>query len=171
LRRIPQEQELEDTTAQGGWMYADLFLALMVVFLATVSFVPQFNLDPKLSADPTGSGKAVYSFSKIHSQRLDVVFDQYDYQFLLKSIKTFLEKNNIDGDAEIVFVQIVGGYNPGIEKSQAAIDRALYFSQLIDKSNHMLLQHASTTLSSSSSIDPGQVVMQITFASRIGVTG
>jgi hypothetical protein len=147
LRRIPPEQELEDTTAQGGWMYADLFLALMVVFLATVSF------------------------SKIHSQRLDVVFDQYDYQFLLKSIKSFLEKNNIDGDAEIVFVQIVGGYNLGIEKSQAAIDRALHFSQLIDKSNHMLLQHASTTLSSSSSIDPGQVVMQITFASRIGVTG
>ena len=90
-------------------MYADLFLALMVIFLATVSFVPQFNLDPKLSSDPAAPGKAVYSFSKIYSQRLDVVFDQYDYQFLIKSVNSFLEKNGIDGDAEIVFVQITGG--------------------------------------------------------------
>ena len=171
MRRIPLEEELEDTTSQGGWMYADLFLALMVIFLATVSFVPQFNLDPKLSSDPTAPGKAVYSFSKIYSQRLDVVFDQYDYQFMMSSIKNFLQKNNIEGNAEIVFIQIIGGYNPSSEKPQAAIDRALTFSQQIDKSNHMLLQHASTTLSSSSSIDPGQVVAQITFATRIGVTG
>lgn len=171
MRRQPVEEDIEDTTSQGGWMYADLFLALMVIFLATVSFVPQFNLDPKLSSDPTAPGKAVYSFSKIYSQRLDVVFDQYDYQFLLKSVKSFLEKNGIDGDAEIVFVQIIGGYDPSTEKAQKAIDRALVFSQQIDKSNHMLLQHASTTLSSSPSIEPTQIVMQITFATRIGVTG
>ena len=30
----------EDTASQAGWMFADLFLALTVIFLATVSFVP-----------------------------------------------------------------------------------------------------------------------------------
>ena len=30
----------EDATEQAGWMYADLFLGLMVIFLATISFVP-----------------------------------------------------------------------------------------------------------------------------------
>ena len=171
MRRLKESAEFEDQSNQAGWMYADLFLALMVIFLATVSFVPQFNLDPKLGSDPTAPGRAVYSFSKIYSQRLDVVFDQYDYQFLLKSVKNFLESNGIEGEAEIVYVQIIGGYDSSFEKSQKAIDRALVFSQQIDKSNHMLLQHASTTLSSSPSIDATQIVMQMTFATRIGVTG
>ena len=32
----------EDVTNQAGWMYADLFLGLMVVFLATVTFIPEY---------------------------------------------------------------------------------------------------------------------------------
>jgi hypothetical protein len=34
----------EDVTEKAGWMYADLFLALMVIFLATISFVPNTRL-------------------------------------------------------------------------------------------------------------------------------
>ena len=39
-RRKRQLIEEEDATHQGGWLFADSFLALMVVFLATISFVP-----------------------------------------------------------------------------------------------------------------------------------
>lgn len=164
-------EEPEDTTAQAGWMYADLFLALMVVFLATISFVPQFNLDPKLSSDPTSEGKAVYSFSKVYDQRLDIVFENYDYEFLKSEITKFIEAKKFDTGSEIVFVQIVAGYEPQYENPKMAIDRALEFSKKIDKSNRLLLQHASTTLSSSSTLGKGQVVLQITFAVRIGVSG
>lgn len=164
-------EEPEDTTAQAGWMYADLFLALMVVFLATISFVPQFNLDPKLSSDPTAEGKAVYSFSKVYEERLDVVFESYDYEYLKSEIQKFIKAKNLDTGSEIVYVQIVAGYDSSKEDSSAAIKRAMNFSQKIDKSNRLLLQHASTTLSTSSTLNPAQVVMQITFAVRIGVSG
>ncbi|MFZ9658342.1 MAG: hypothetical protein ACO29Z_06590 [Crocinitomicaceae bacterium] len=164
-------EEPEDTTAQAGWMYADLFLALMVVFLATISFVPQFNLDPKLSSDPTAQGKAVYSFSKVYEERLDVVFDSYDYEYLKSEIQKFIKAKNFDTGSEIVFVQIVAGYDSSQEDSSVAIKRAMNFSQKIDKSNRLLLQHASTTLSTSSTLNPAQIVMQITFAVRIGVSG
>ena len=33
--------DAEDLTGLAGWMYTDLLLALMVIFLATISFVPQ----------------------------------------------------------------------------------------------------------------------------------
>ena len=35
--------EEDDLTGLSGWMYTDLLLALVVVFLATITFVP--NLD------------------------------------------------------------------------------------------------------------------------------
>ena len=35
-------EEPEDASHLAGWMYADLLLALMVIFLATISFVPNF---------------------------------------------------------------------------------------------------------------------------------
>ena len=35
LRKAP-----EDTLKLAGWMYADMLLGLMVIFLATVSFLP-----------------------------------------------------------------------------------------------------------------------------------
>jgi len=171
LRLREQLDEPEDTTAQAGWMYADLFLALMVVFLATISFVPQFNLDPKLSSDPTSEGKAVYSFSKVFPQRLDILFEGYDYKFLMSEIKKFVELNNFDTGSEIVFVQIVAGYDPDTEIANVAIKRGLDFSKKIDESNRLLLQHSSTTLSASSTLKPGYIVMHITFAIRIGVTG
>ena len=42
-----QEHE-EDLLGLAGWMYADLFLALMVIFLATISFVPALVHNPVL---------------------------------------------------------------------------------------------------------------------------
>jgi len=35
-------EEPGDASHLAGWMYADLLLALMVIFLATISFVPNF---------------------------------------------------------------------------------------------------------------------------------
>ena len=36
-----------DATSQAGWLYTDLLLGLMVVFLATISFIPAYvgNVD------------------------------------------------------------------------------------------------------------------------------
>ena len=41
--RIVKAHEEEDATEQAGWLFADSFLALMIIFLATISFVPDIN--------------------------------------------------------------------------------------------------------------------------------
>ena len=40
MRKVHRNIEEEDATSMGGWLFADSFLALMVIFLATISFVP-----------------------------------------------------------------------------------------------------------------------------------
>ena len=171
MRRLETVDPIEDTTAQGGWMYADLFLALMVVFLATVSFVPNLGSGKVVDIGATPNGGPVQSYSKIFPQRLDIVFDGYDYKFLMSSIKEFTDRNGITGQSNISFAQIIAGYDAKTETPQIAIQRALGFSRSIDKSNHLLLDYASTTLSSSSDISPNRYLVQITFATRVGVTG
>lgn len=171
MRKLVPLEEVEDTTSQGGWMYADLFLALMVIFLATVSFVPSFGTAGKTDFGNAQSTGPLQSYSKIFPERLDIVFEGFDFKFLMNSIKEFTDKNKITGSSTISFAQIIAGYDPSKEDAQIAIKRALAFSKEIDQSDHKLLDYASTTLSSSSSLTPNRVVMQITFATRVGVTG
>ena len=40
----------EEVLDKAGWMYADLFLALMVIFLATISFVPSLTKLPNTAS-------------------------------------------------------------------------------------------------------------------------
>ncbi len=43
VRKVRHRRVEEDATHQGGWLFADSFLALMVIFLATISFVPSLG--------------------------------------------------------------------------------------------------------------------------------
>jgi len=62
----------EDTVSQSGWVFADLLVALSVIFLATISFVP--DLGGNQVARPSGGaielepGKLVRSegFSRLY---------------------------------------------------------------------------------------------------------
>ena len=47
MRKRQEEGQAEDATLLAGWMYADLLLGLMVIFLATISFVPIDNFVSK----------------------------------------------------------------------------------------------------------------------------
>ena len=55
---IPQD---EDATGMAGWMYSDLLLGLMVVFLATISFIPGSNSGQN-APDP----KVAYAYARVH---------------------------------------------------------------------------------------------------------
>ena len=68
--RTPYEAPVEeDLTGQAGWMYTDLMLALMVVFLATISFVPQFMGSG--SAAITDPNDPNYSYSKVFDESMN----------------------------------------------------------------------------------------------------
>mgnify|MGYP003353057049 CR=1 FL=1 len=71
-----------DTTFLAGWMYADLFLALMVVFLATISFVPAYLTNARQAT-------STYNYVKVFQEPLIVVYDSFDSKLIQKDINYF----------------------------------------------------------------------------------
>lgn len=158
MRSEVLHQEQEDLTGQAGWVYTDLMLALMVVFLATISFVPEFvNMNSDAKSD-----KFVYS--KVIDQSLNVVYEGFNPDQIKSDISHFKSNNGISSDADIVYIQYVGGYSAGSESPSVAISRALEFSQKLDRADSQLVQNAATTLSSSNVLKPNQVIVRFTFA-------
>jgi len=158
----------EDLTGQAGWMYTDLMLALMVVFLATISFVPQF-LGTGASAN-TNSADPNYSYSKVFDESMNVMYESFSLSHIQSDIARFKVSHGYSPDADIVFVQYVGGYETALESPAVAISRALAFSQKLDKGDHEMLVKAATTLSSSNVLKTNQVIVRFTFAttSKLG---
>lgn len=157
--------EEDDVTFLAGWMYADLFLAMMVVFLATISFVPEyFGNNTKSTAD-------AYNYTQIYKKPMIATYEGFNGDRIAADIRAFILDNNLPPDTEIVYAQIIGSYNKNIESSSEAIFRAQQFSTRMDLSNTTLFYNASTTFSSTTSIPVNRVVVKFTFASNVGVKG
>jgi len=165
MRRTYEDPVEEDLTGQAGWMYTDLMLALMVIFLATISFVPQFTNNS--TSDPDNSD---YSYSKIFDESMNTLYESFNLAQIKSDIARFKLNKGMPADADIVYAQYVGGYSSGSENPSAAIARALAFSQKLDSADPELLTSAATTLSSSNVLKANQVIVRFTFAtpSRIG---
>lgn len=151
-------------TFLAGWMYADLFLALMVVFLATISFVPTY-----FGSSSGSSVNAEFNYTKVYGTPLVVVYNEFNANAITRDIETYLGEKGLPLTSDVVYAQIVGGYDKNSETSGQAIQRALAFSRQMDMANLPLLSSVATSLSSSSSIAPGQVAVKFSFAVAIGV--
>jgi len=156
----PVTEEESDVTFLAGWMYADLFLAMMVVFLATVTFIPEYigNLDQSAS-------NSAYNYQEIYKKPLAVV----DADQIKRDVLAFIKSERLSPDSEIIYAQIIGAYDLKSETPADAISRAQIFSQKLDQSNDGLAKNASTTLSSTTSIAVNRVAVKFTFATNVGV--
>lgn len=165
MRRRPREiDKEEDLTFLAGWMYADLFLAMMVVFLATISFVPEYFGNNEQTQTDTA-----YNYTQIYKKPMVVTYEGFDGQQIANDIRNFIIDNRYSPDSEIVYAQIIGAYNKNLESPADAIYRAQEFSTKMDASNITLLHHASTTFSSTTSVAPNRIVVKFTFAANVGV--
>ena len=170
MRRRSEIRAQEDTTAQAGWMYADLFLALMVVFLATISFVPVFSGNQNLVQKKDQLGAAEFTYSQIYNKHLDILYENFDPILITQDVSQFLTREKLPSTTDIVFAQVIGGYDSKTEQPTAAIDRAIAFSNRLDKALPDLLNHAASTMSSSKTIDTTQIVLRLTFAQKVVVS-
>jgi hypothetical protein len=164
--RIDSEEQ-EDLLLQSGWMYADLFLALTVIFLATISFVPELGQvgDFNGSKNTSGGITSESSFNYAKGYTLVVPVDQFDQ--VGTKVSEFLAQEGLDGSTEIIFAQIVGGFDPESEKPSDGQLRAITFAIEINKEYPELLQGAQRYIESSPSVAPGNVALRLTFAQPI----
>ena len=158
MRKKIARPEEEDATSLGGWLFADSFLALMVIFLATISFVPAL-------------GGAVTNNSNIgniaggnYSKGLNLVYRDFDAIQIQRDIATFAKREGIPANSKVLYANIVGGYNPATETEDDGRYRALLFHAKLKVS--ALDQFASTKvdLGSSRLVESNLTVLRITLS-------
>ncbi len=159
--------EEDDLTGLSGWMYTDLLLGLVVIFLATITFVPNLNL---LNQEGVTTGDSVYSYTKTIDKPLTLLIEDRQIPDIPSLIEGFKSQQGIAATAEIVYVQVVGAYNDRMEQQSTAVERALNMSQLLDEKFPDLFKNSATTFSTTRTIPSNQVVVRIIFAERVLIT-
>jgi hypothetical protein len=164
MRKRQAEGAAEDATLLAGWMYADLLLGLMVIFLATISFVPIDNFVSKSLVKATYKQvDKAFNFNR----GLSLVYEKFDAKGLEQDIEAFKKREGLDNDAEIIFAQILGGYDPKTEDAQTGRNRALIYSFSLTQDANGLFSNASVTAGGESSLTKDQVALRLTFVSKV----
>ena len=164
MRKRQAEGAAEDATLLAGWMYADLLLGLMVIFLATISFVPIDNFVSKSLVKATYKQvDKAFNFNR----GLSLVYEKFDAKGLEQDIEAFKKREGLDNDAEIIFAQILGGYDPKTEDAQAGRNRAPIYSFSLTQDANGLFNNASVTAGGESSLTKDQVALRLTFVSKL----
>jgi hypothetical protein len=161
------DTEEDDISGLAGWMYSDLLAGLMVIFLATITFVPQGTLFNQGGDQTVQTG--VYSYSRVVEEPLALLIENEQLPDIPALINDFKVQKKLAPDATIVYVQIVASFNEKMENPEIAVSRALSLSQKLEQTYPDLLSKASTTFSRTTSIPSNQIVLRLVFAEKVTV--
>jgi hypothetical protein len=132
-------------------MFADLLLALTVVFLATISFVP-VQAQGQASISPLAS----FAISK-NSIALSVL----DVKTLEEAITAYATANHFSNNTLVSNMTITGGYSPQTQSESFGTEAALKFATMISSLKLPYFKGTATQLGSSPTIISGHVVLSL----------
>jgi len=156
-------EEPEDASHLAGWMYADLLLALMVIFLATISFVPNFADSSSAVTTQIKQISSGYNYNR----GLSLVYNGFDSNLIMSDIAKFKVKEGLPEDAEIIYAQILGGFDVNKEGADKGKLRALEFSLKLSRDNPELFSTAATNLGSNLLLKKNEIALRLTFVAKI----
>lgn len=164
MRRRPAIREDEDVTGLAGWMYSDLLLGLMVVFLATISFIPMAN-----RGQQPQENDVAYSYARVHPVDFRGNYSVSGANALVADVEQFKREQGLGESAYVTKAQFIGTYNPATETGEDGMNRALAFSSGIDVADGRLLTFAATVVRSAQTTGAPRVTVRFTFASEVSV--
>ena len=150
----------EDATSQAGWLFADSFLALMVIFLATISFVPALT-----SGVVMGSGSVGKIAGSNYIKGLVLTYDRFDAAAITKDVATFIKNEKLSPASEVLYAKIVGGYSASESADQGTV-RAIAVSVQLKKSSIAYFANTAIDLSASNQLKPDTFVLRLTLAPK-----
>ena len=158
--RPKRRKKIENVSGLAGWMFADLLLALAVVFLATISFIPA---EDAVSAEMLANAE---SDSSVAVNKSSIPLSKFDQITIMMAMQKYAAENNLPEDYRVTGVTLVGGYNSTTETPDRGTQTALRYATGIAELNLPYFKNTSTVLSSSSTIPSGQVVLNLTITSK-----
>jgi hypothetical protein len=155
--------EVEDASEWAGWLFADMLVGLMVIFLATITFVPDAGESQATLIPQDGN----YTYIEKYEDVFSGVYMMGGVDQLQADVNDFIKDRGIPEDAVVASAFFVAGYDPETEQSQSGMQRALAFSKEIDKNDSTFLSGAPAIVKASVSLNPNQIAVQLTFSSRV----
>jgi len=152
--------EEEDANSQAGWLFADSFLALMVIFLATISFVPALT-----SGVVMGSGSVREVVGSNYIKGLVLTYNNFDGAVIQRDIATYIKNEKLSPTSDVLYARIVGGYGAGETIDQGQI-RAIAVSVQLKKLNLAYFENTSIDLGSSDKIGKDTFILRLTLAPK-----
>ncbi len=158
---------LEDASHQAGWMFADLLLALMVIFLAAQSFVPKEASLPQFA----GLLSNTTSLSGVNSPlKTSITLTSIDESALIVALQNYGAIEHLPADFTIESMVIAGGFNKKTESSDRGTATALQYAAAIGSFNLPYFKNSATLLAASSEVPDGAVILNLQIAS-VGPVG
>ena len=157
-KRIQIEEE--DVTSQAGWLFADSFLALMVIFLATISFVPALT-----TGVVTGSGSVGKIAGSNYIKGLVLTYNKLDVEKIQQDIAPYITNEKLSPASEVIYARIVGGYKAS-EGVDAGNVRAIEVSVQLKKSGMSYFENTSIDLSASDKLGIDTFILRLTLAPK-----
>lgn len=153
-RRPLGRRHVEDATSQGGWLFADSFLALMVIFLATISFVP--ILSSSTSPDQASGTSGNYKNAFV------MVFDSYDPLEITRQLQEFFVSEELPLSTQVLYAEILGGYDSATEEEYDGNLKGLAFAIRIKQDSLPGFADATVNVGATPSIKANQVLLRLT---------
>ena len=165
MNDLQNEPAMEDDVWQtAGWLYADLFLGLMVIFLASVSFVPMLTSDSKLP--PLTPSNSILPSNPQTTRSLYLSYKVPSAVQLQKDIHKFLAEKKLPQNTAIAMLEITGGYLARGETSAAGLGRATKFALAPRTQDANFIQSVTVGLNTSSRLKLSDVEIRVTFANQ-----
>ena len=160
MRKARRNVEEEDATSMGGWLFADSFLALMVIFLATISFVPA------LGGSVSSAGNVGNIAGNNYVKGLNLVYDSFDTAAIEADIAKYAQSEGISPKSSVIYAKIIGGYDPATEIEDDGRFKALMFSLRMKKAGLTQFEDTKIDLGANSSLKPDQIVLRLTLSGK-----
>jgi len=155
-RRIGTEEE--DATSQAGWLFADSFLALMVIFLATISFVPAIG-----GGGVLGTGTVGKIAGSNYVDGLVLAYEEVDKVRITNDIATYISSKKLSPTTAVLYAKVIGGYTAQEGESSGSL-QALNFAVELQKAEIPYFARAKIDLGSSNLIPTNTVVLRLTLS-------
>jgi hypothetical protein len=130
----------------------------MVIFLATISFVPS------LGGGLTGTGNIGNIAGGNYVKGLNIAYDKFDAAQIQKDIEGFIAGEKLPRNSVVLFAKIVGGFDPRTENENEGQFRALLFSAKIQKADIAYFNNAKINIGASKLLKPNQIVLRLTLS-------
>ena len=147
-------------------MFADLFLALTVIFLATVSFIPTVTTEPR-SVNSNQNNKII--LNPVQDQNKVLISNGFIGEYPSKSTNLFISEINeymknrgLPQSTSALFLEVIGNTTEfGVANDAGNLD-ALKFVINLRKEIPAVLSGTNTSINLSPDVKPGTVRVKIT---------